>query len=304
MNIKTKEKTKKVVLVGGNGLLGSSLAPSLIKNGYTVLVVSRSLTVNYGLNYSAGCGVDFTDRNETCKFLDQVKPDTIVNLAASTNVDNCEKNPHDAYLQNCKIIENIADWATYSKNTHLIQISTDMVYDNPGFNSESNICIRNHYAMSKLAGELAAKNCFSTILRTNFFGRSQCENRTSFTDWIYSNLIKKNPIQILTDVDFSPLSLDTLCNSINLVISNPITGTYNLGAKTLMSKSDFCIYFVKKLFPNYLNLMTPVSLQQLNLAAPRPRSMSMNSNLFELTFNTKLPDLENELNHVVKDYKK
>ena len=103
---------------------------------------------------------------------------------------------------------------------------------------------------------------------------------------------------------FSPLSLNSLCKAIEHVMLHPHNGTYNLGAKTMMSKADFCIYFAEKIFANATEFMTPVKLEELKLKAPRPHLMAMDSSRFEKTFNYKLQTLEQEINSVLADYRK
>lgn len=284
---------KKILVIGGTGLLGSSLVPFLKKNNFEVTEASRHGSET----------VDFTETESSHSFLKKNQPDIIINLAAHTNVDKCEKDPNAAYLLNCKIVENITDWMAESKKSHLIQISTDMVYDKAGFNKETEVSIRNHYALSKFAGELAAAKSSASVLRTNFFGKSKTASRSSITDWVYQNLEQKNQISIIDDVYFSPLSLTTICSGILCVVQNPKKGLFNLGSTTMMSKAEFCMHFAKQIMPDYLHLMTPIHLNDLNLSAVRPHNMGMDSSLFEKTFNFKLPSLEQELDNCVKEYK-
>ena len=68
--------------------------------------------------------------------------------------------------------------------------------------------LTNYYSFSKYAAELALR-VNSTILRTNFFGKSMCEQRSSFTDWVYHSAINKQNIVLFSDVFFSPLSMTT-----------------------------------------------------------------------------------------------
>lgn len=284
----------KVVLAGGNGLLGSSLAPYLRAKNYEVISVSRNSKPS----------ADFTIFSQVQDVLGHLKPDVIINLAAHTNVDQCESDPASAFQLNYTIPYNISKWCEQNSKTHFIHLSTDMVYDSEGFNPESQIKIRNQYAGSKLAGELAVKNQNSTVLRINFFGKSLALQRPSFTDWVYTQLSQNNKINIFSDVMFSPLSLNSLCAAIEHVMLHPHTGTYNLGAKTMMSKADFCIYFAEKFFPEAKLLMTPIKLEELKLKAPRPHLMAMDSSHFEKTFNYKLQTLEQEINSVLMDYGK
>jgi len=147
-------------------------------------------------------------------------------------VDRCQTDPQYAYLLNVRVIENIVAWTHLSKRScHLIQISTDQVYDGPGPHAEEQTTLTNLYAFSKYTGELAAAQIPSTILRTNFVGRSLSQKRKSLSDWLYSALNSKTPIQVFDDVLFSPLSMGTLTEMITLCTQTKPIGTFNFRIK-------------------------------------------------------------------------
>lgn len=179
--------TEKILLLGATGLLGSSLRSVLAEQGHLVFTHGRS----EGADYLA----DISNQAATFQLLDEISPDVIVNLVGLTNVDRCEAEPAEAYLVNVKPVENICDWINQrSANCHLVQISTDQLYDGNGCNDEQDVKLTNTYASTKYQAELAASSVSSTILRTNFFGLSHCSKRTSLTDWLFESLSngKKN----------------------------------------------------------------------------------------------------------------
>ena len=181
---------KKVLITGALGLLGSSLVPYLKQRGHQVIRQARK--------DNADLIADLTITEEVFRILDEVKPDVIVNLAALTNVDECERIPQAAYLSNVRIVENLTDWIKVDGNRcHLIQISTDQVYEGPGPHQEKDIHLINMYGFSKYAGELAASTVPSTILRTNFYGKSLCNSRISLSDWLLESLRNQKPITVL-----------------------------------------------------------------------------------------------------------
>ena len=104
--------------------------------------------------------------------------------------------------------------------------------------NEENIKIVNYYAFSKYSGELAASLVPSTIIRTNFFGKSLCSGRDSFSDWAYKSLLKGDDISVFDDVLFNPLSFGTLIQFIQLILSKPVVGTFNLGSKKDLQKGS------------------------------------------------------------------
>lgn len=291
----TNGRGVKVLLLGSTGLLGSTLLPMLSARGYEVITHGRSDEAQYQ--------VDLTHSKSTSDLFDEVRPDIIINLAGLTNVDLCEASPNKAYLANVRAVENIATWIKEAESfCHLVQISTDQVYDGSGLHKESLVTLENYYAFSKYAGELAAKDVPSTILRTNFFGCSQCAKRVSFTDWLYQSLSKSEPIQVFDDVLFDPVSMATLSEMIELVIHEKPVGVFNLGSHEGMSKADFAFSFAEELdFPT--STMKRTSTDQAGfLNAYRPKDMRMDCSKFEHTLSVKLPHLDNEIKRVSRDY--
>ena len=283
-----------ILITGASGLLGSSLVPFLEIKGHNVIKLTNSK--NQKTN------IDLTEMEEIeCK-LANFNPDIVINLAALANVDECESNPQKAYLLNVKIVENLTKWIkTFSTNSHLIQISTDQVYDGSGHNSEETKMICNQYGMSKLAGEFAAMMTPSTILRTNFVGKSRCSNRLSLTDWIFNELTVGKEICVYQDIFFSPLSMLTLCEVIEKSVVNKPVGIYNAGSKKGMSKAEFAILFAQAVGMSPKCLKTGYS-ENNKARTKRPKDMRMDSSLIEAKLKLKLPTLEDEILRLAEEY--
>jgi dTDP-4-dehydrorhamnose reductase len=284
-----------VLVTGATGLLGSSLVPLLKVHGCKVITHARS--------GDADCLADLSVTDEVFKLLDKTRPEIIINLAGLTDVDRCEALPSQAYSANVHTVGNIVNWIR-KKNTpcHLVHISTDQVYDGVGPHTEDTVSLTNYYAFSKYAGELAAASVPSTILRTNFFGRSHCAKRTSLTDWLFRSLSNSDSIQVFDDVLFSPLAMDTLSNMIELTIREKPVGVFNLGSHAGMSKANFAFAFAEELNLS-AGVMTRTSTDQVTfLKTYRPKDMRMDCSKFENTLAIKLPFLRNEIKRVAKEY--
>ena len=284
-----------ILITGATGLLGSSLVPYLNNCGYKV--------VTHAHTTQADVMFDLSDRIKSYEILEQIQPSVILNLVSLTSVELCEEQVSRAYLTNIKTVENLTHWIALSGvDCHLVQISTDHVYDGRGLNTEDNVAITNNYALSKYAGELAANQVCSTILRTNFVGRSKVSHRESLTDWVYNSLTTAKSVQVLKDVYFSPLSIPILCEMIELVVQKKPVGTYNLGSHNGMSKADFDFAFAECLhLPT--NTMTRIETSQATfLRAYRPRDMRMDSSKFENMLNVKLPHLSDLIQQLALEY--
>ena len=277
-------------------MLGSALVPFLKDRGHQV--------TRWGHSHFADINADIVSYEQTIHVLDQVRPEIIINLAAMTDVDRCETHPQEAYLLNVKPVENLCGWIRVaSTDCHLIQISSDQLYGGLGPHSEDKVSICNHYAMSKLAGEFAAGVVSSSILRTNFVGRSVREGRASLTDWLYGALRRSEFINVFDDVKFCPLAISTLCDCIERCIVKRPRGVFNLGSNEGMSKADFAYVFADALGIETNNLKRMNSNSTNNLVAPRPTDMRMNSELFESSMGLKLPRLIEEIEVIAQDYR-
>ncbi len=284
-----------ILITGATGLLGSSLVPHLKKCGYRVVTHAHTTQADFMF--------DLSDMEKSYQVLDKIQPSVIINLVSLTNVELCEDQVNLAYLTNTRTVENIAHWIASSEvGCHLVQISTDHVYDGVGLHTEDNTTITNNYAFSKYAGELAAVQVPSSILRTNFVGRSKVSYRESLTDWVYSAMTGNQQVQVLSDVYFSPLSITMLVEMIALVVEKKPVGIYNLGSHNGMSKADFDFAFAERLkLPT--NTMTRIESSQATfLKTYRPKDMRMDSAKFENTLGVKLPNLIDLIQPLTQEY--
>jgi len=276
----------KILVTGATGLLGGRLVPYLKSEGHEV--------VAQGFSQSADFNIDLCLSNETYEFLQELKPDLIIHLVCLSNVDLCEKDKNLAYRLNVLTTENIVYWIESNRDSKLVYVSTDHVYDGKNIHLENEVTIKNTYAFSKYCAEIVATKVNALVLRVNFFGKSNTSGRSSFSDWVISALKNNDEIVLLTDVYVNPLSIDTLQKMILMSSLSDKAGIYNLGSKGGISKRDFAHLVASRLNLNLANAKDGVQ-SDLNLTALRPSNMVMNVTKFEETFNVKLPTIESEI---------
>jgi dTDP-4-dehydrorhamnose reductase len=277
----------KVLLLGANGLLGRSLTRHLLAAGYDTLGHARA--------GQADVVADLTDAAALGSALDATRPDVIVNLVALTNVDECERAPQRAYLANVRSVENLVRWMDRRADScHLIQISTDQVYDGAGPHAEADVTLSNYYGFSKYAGELVAAAAPSTVLRTNFFGRSECRGRATFTDWLVASMREAVPITVFEDVYFSPLSMQRLAQVVGQLIECRPRGVFNAGSREGISKADFAFMLADELGLSTDHVRRGTA-EQSHLLAYRPKDMRMDCSRIEAALGIALPTLMEEI---------
>jgi dTDP-4-dehydrorhamnose reductase len=291
----------RVVVTGATGLLGSTLVPLLRSRGHEVLRLRRAAP---GAEAEPAVLVaDPGHFDSLVPVLSEAAPDAIINLAALTNVDTCERDPVAAYAGNTQNVENLVLWIeSRSPGTHLVQISTDQVYDGPGGpHREDVIRPANYYAFSKLAAEFAAARVRATILRTNLFGRSRAPGRASLSDWVVGVLSRREAASVFEDVLFSPLSLDSLAHYIDTAMRARAQGTFNLGSRDGMSKAAFAFALAETLdLP--ADTLTRTAATSAKLFARRPLDMRMDCTRFERQFGIILPTLQSEIRSMRQVY--
>lgn len=278
---------KKIVLVtGANGLLGSSLVPHLDKNpSFRVVTHSQTSKANYVS--------DLSSLQNTVDLVREVKPDSVINLLALTDVDLCETDHSLAEKLNVLPLHNLAQAKQSCRaQFQLIQISTDHVY-NKKESSEAEVKIVNNYAKTKVRAEEIALDIGSCVLRTCFFG-GETAKKSSLSSWAIKNLTAGKEIKGFEDIFFSPLHITSLCEYIELVVQNFQPGVYNLGSNQGFSKLEFILKLARFKGLNS-SLVQPIHYRDAGFKTPRPLDMRMNVSKFETQFEVRLPSLVEEI---------
>lgn len=147
-----------ILLTGGSGTLGSELIKLI------------SLT-DHKLDSPNSKSFDITDFNSLSSYNCPFPPDILIHCAAYTDVKASETDISAPLETNIIGTCNIIKYCNL-KNTKLVQISTDHVFDGEEgiYLPESKVNPITKYAKSKAAAEIAASmysNCL--IIRTSFF---------------------------------------------------------------------------------------------------------------------------------------
>lgn len=275
-----------ILVIGASGLLGTSVVAQLESRGHRILAHGRE----------AGPAIprDFAEPGAADRALEATPCDVVLNLAAKADVDACERDPATARRLNAAMPGELAR-ACRSRGLPMVHLSTDMVYDGPGPHPEDRVHPLNVYATTKLEGDLAVAGYGGCALRTNFFGPSLHPTRRSFTDWLFDGFRERRELPLLRDVLFSPLSMATLADLLELVLLRPPAGAVlNLGSRGGKTKRDFALAFAEACGIRD-PLERPVALAELRLAAARPTDMRMDVAAFESRFGIALPDLDAEI---------
>ena len=117
----------------------------------------------------------------------------------------------------------------------------------------------------------------------------------------YEILVTDSNSELNVNIKFSPLSINSLCKYINLIIRKKVCGTFNIGSKKGITKSKLA-----NIFAENLKLDTS-SIKEINYTkkysiAKRPLDMRLNSSFFEKKINIKTKNTLSEIKLIIKDY--
>jgi len=224
---------KKVVVLGCAGMAGHIMAEYLDSTGdFEVLGVAR------GETKFASKNIDVTDFDGLKAFLEETKPDFVVNcigvLVGQSSDDVCTAIQINSYLPH------FLSKQGKSIGFKLIHISTDCVFSGKDGQYRENSFKDgdDNYARSKALGEV--ENDKDLTIRTSIIGPELKKNGTGLLDWF----LKQNAeIKGYTEAYWSGVTTLELAKATNEFIKQDITGLYQLCPTEKISKFDLLKLF-------------------------------------------------------------
>lgn len=136
---------KRILITGASGFVGGRIARSL-SDSYDVITPTHS-------------ELDITSDDRVQEYMDDVRPDIILHLAAISDTGYCETHPEESYLVNVIGVENLAKSAA-RHGAKMVFFSSDQIYNGnqePGLLPEDVLVSpENQYGRHKLLAEQRA----------------------------------------------------------------------------------------------------------------------------------------------------
>jgi dTDP-4-dehydrorhamnose reductase len=278
------EIAKKIVVTGSNGQLGSELK-------------KRENDFNYEMTFTDLPGIDLTDKKSVTDFVQDHRPEILINCAAYTAVDKAETERDAARKINVTAVEYLAQVCNSCRTT-LIQLSTDFV-----FSGKSGTPLKeddptnpvNYYGLTKLEGEVAAiKNCDKTIIiRTAWLYSTYGQN---FVKTMLRLAREKDSLNIIYDQVGCPTYAGDLADGILKIIAglenglydiNRVRGIYHFSNEGVASWYDFaCAIFELHKIPVKVN---PILTSDYPTPAQRPSFSVMDKSKIKKVFGIEIP---------------
>jgi dTDP-4-dehydrorhamnose reductase len=290
----------KILLTGSNGQVGFELAKKLSALGEVIAIDREDL--------------DLANPEAIKQFIDQTKPDIIINPAAYTAVDKAEADPEMAYQINVTAPEVLAEKAT-ELNIPLVHFSTDYVFD--GLKQEAYVETdptnpQSVYGRTKRDGEeKIRKHPKHIILRTSWvFG----VHGNNFLKTMLRLIQDKESLNIAGDQWGSPASAKMLADVTFKIVDTIIKnknfndyGTYHVTSDGETNWQQYASLIASELIKLDVKIkcepdqIHPILTSEYPTAAKRPLNSRLNTDKIKKTFVLELPHWELEVKKVLRE---
>jgi dTDP-4-dehydrorhamnose reductase len=265
------EKNTRVYIAGCGGMLGRAVY-EYFNERTTVKATDIDLNIGW-LSYA-----DVRDYESVNKSISDFKPDFIINLAALTDLEYCERNREDAWLTNALGAENLALIANrfnvplvYISTAGIVEGSQDIYHD---FGPHSPLSV---YGESKYEGEMTVR---TTVKRHFVFRAGWMMGGGPGVDKKFINKIFKQikagatSLHVVDDKLGAPTYTKSFARGIYAVAETDLYGVYNQVCAGGGSRYDVAEEFVRLLGLEQRIKLVKVGSEWFGneYFAPRPRS--------------------------------
>ncbi len=300
MSFKISKNTK-VYIAGSGGMLGEAVY--LTFNEKCIVKATDINLTEPWLEYA-----DVRNYTEIKKSIIEFVPDLIINLAALTDLEYCEKNQEETWLTNALGPENIGLIAN-ELNVPLVYISTAGIVDGlqdvyNDFDQPNPLSI---YAKAKYHGELFTQfhvNKFYVFRAGWMMGAGPLKDK-KFINKIYKQIESgKKELFVVDDKLGTPTYTKSFAKGIMHVVQSGLYGVYNQ-----VCNGDCSRYDVAKEFVKLLGLKDTVKVTKVNsdyfkteYFAPRPYSEKLTNLKLNRRGLNVMPDWKEALDDYAKVY--
>lgn len=291
----------KIFITGANGQVGFELKNKLSALGEVIATDLETL--------------DLTNPDAIRQFIDQTKPDIIINPAAYTAVDKAESEPELAYQVNTLAPEVLADKAA-ELDIPLVHFSTDYVFDglkNEPYVETDKTNPQSVYGKTKNDGEEKIRTHRKhIILRTSWvFG----VHGNNFLKTILRLIQEKESLNIVGDQWGAPASASMLSDVTFKIVDTifkdknfNIFGAYHVTSDgetnwfeyaSLIAAEAIQLGLKVKCEPHHIHSILTSEYPTL---AKRPLNSRLNCDKLKKTFMLDLPDWKDEVKKTCKDF--
>lgn len=223
----------KVAVLGANGQLGSDVLGAFQSHGDEVQALTHS-------------DIEVASLDAVSRCLREIRPQVVVNTAAMHQVENCEREPENAFAVNGLGARNLA-LLSRELGAVLLHVSTDYVFDgnhNSPYEEHDAPRPLNVYGNTKLAGEYFVRSTVERhfVLRTSaIYGKHPCRAKggLNFIDLMLKLARERGRVRVVDSEFVTPTPTRELAQQIVVLSRSDCYGLYHATAEGSCSWYEF-----------------------------------------------------------------
>ena len=276
----------KVWIVGSEGQIGEAINEVLDPLEIEVLNTDKN-------------ALDITETDEVLHFGEINRPDVIINCAAITDVELCEKQPEEAFRVNALGARNLSLVARKT-GAKMVQLSTDDVFDGLAqkpYTEFDNTNPKTVYGKSKCAGENYVKEFTHKhfIIRSNWvFGKGN-----NFVNRVLEAADQGRALAVAEDQYGSPTSAKDLARIILHLIRTNEYGTYHATCQGVCNRYEFAKEILR--LAGKEEQLNPVPTPQSDLSSARPAYAVLDNFILRIIDVYEIPGWKDSLEEFMKE---
>ncbi|MCC6337856.1 MAG: SDR family oxidoreductase [Myxococcales bacterium] len=262
----------RALVVGANGLVGSRLVAELLRREHRVTAMGRGpVRVTSKVPWVS---LDLSEAERVTMTIEVTKPEVIINCAAMTDVDGCEREPAKAWTANVEGVATLSRAARVA-GSHVVHVSTDYVFDGDAgpYDVDALPNPRGVYALSKHAGEAAVRALCEkdrwAIARTAVVYGWPAAGQKNFGSWLVDTLSKGQTVKLFEDQWVSPSLALNVAQMLADLAEKALPGIWHTCGASVVDR----VTFGKKLCERFgfdAALIQPSRMADVKLLSPRP----------------------------------
>ncbi|MCE5335900.1 MAG: SDR family oxidoreductase [Desulfobacteraceae bacterium] len=266
---------KRLLITGASGFLGWNLSRAAGKEWDVFGAVFRNSSPIEGVTLLQA---DLTLLSELRELMRAASPDAVIHTAAISQPNICQNHRNESYRVNVEATKTLAGMCG-DLSIPFVFTSTDMVFDGRKgcYREEDAVNPVNAYGEQKAQAEEAvfAAHPGSAVCRMSLmYGHAGPGAASFIQDWI-AKMKEGRELRLFTDEYRTFLSARDAAAGLLLALSK-VRGLLHLGGPERASRLRFGLE-LRRAFGLSGAVITPSSLKESNMPAPRPPDISLDS---------------------------
>lgn len=234
--------------------------------------------------------LDLGNEDQIRTILDEVRPDAVIHNAAMSNLDVCQIEKERAKAVNTRSAEIIAEYCG-ENNVRLVFVSSDMVFDGERgmYREDDPTNPVSIYGQSKVDAENAVRKLIKdhVIVRAALIYGKPVYGGSSFSMWIENQLAAGKKVPLYVDQYRTPVYAPNLAEILVELVDSDFSGTLHVGGTNRINRYDFGVQLCQAGgYPE--GLLEKSLMSTAGQAAPRPRDISLSTDLAKSVLKTRL----------------